>query len=60
MSRKIITSFVYPPIPLRSNDWCAYFDDLGAEDSPYGWGAIEAEAIADLLENYDEDEEATT
>lgn len=51
--RKIETSFVYPPIPIRDFDWCATFDDYdGAEDSnhPVGFGRTEAEAIADLIE----------
>lgn len=50
---KIRTSFVYPPIPIRSCDWVAYRDN----DEPYddghmrqGFGATEAEAIADLLQ----------
>jgi hypothetical protein len=54
MERKIITSFEYPPIPIRSHDWCAYYDDLGADCSPYGWGRTEEEAIQDLLDNYEE------
>lgn len=49
MPRKIITVHECPPIPTRGCDWCAYFDDLGADGSPYGWGATEQEAIADLL-----------
>lgn len=50
MERKIITSHVYPPIPWRNNDWCAYYD--GTEESGnYGWGETEAEAIADLKDN---------
>lgn len=44
---KIITNNVYPPIPDRRFDWCAYHD--GDEESQhYGWGVTEAEAIADL------------
>ena len=46
---RVVTSFVYPPIPVRKFDWCAYRD--GAEESGnYGWGHTEAEAIADLQE----------
>ena len=46
----IITRNVYPPIPLRDYDWCAYYD--GHEEAgPYGWGRIEQEAIDDLKEN---------
>lgn len=51
IGRKIVTSNVYPPIPYRSMDWCAYFD--GDEESGIrGWGATETEAIDDLLEVY--------
>ncbi len=47
----IKTSFVYPPIPIRSMDWCAYLD--GQEESGnYGWGHTEQEAIRDLFDNY--------
>ena len=51
--RKIVTSFVYPPIPWREIDWSAHYD--GDEESGFrGWGKTEAEAIADLKQ-----EEAT-
>lgn len=43
----MITSFVYPPIPIRQFDWCAYLDGT-EEEGPYGWGKTEAEAILDL------------
>ncbi len=44
---KIVTSHVYPPIPDRRWDWCAYHD--GEEESGhYGWGRTEADALADL------------
>lgn len=46
--RKIVTSNVYPPIPDRRFDWCAWFDDDGEERGRYGWGRTEAEAIAEL------------
>lgn len=53
---KIITSNIYPPIPDRSHDWGAYYD--GKEEDGYkGFGATEAEAIRDLVENYETDEE---
>lgn len=48
--RKIMTHCVFPPIPTRAFDWCAYYDP---EASEYGWGATEEEAIKDLVENYD-------
>lgn len=47
---KIVTEYVYPPIPIRSFDWCAHYDD---PEGPCGYGATETEAIADLTENYE-------
>jgi hypothetical protein len=46
--RKIITENVYPPIPLPDFDWCAYREGDEEIASKHGWGATEAEAIADL------------
>lgn len=52
--RKIVTENVYPPIPIRRFDWCAYYD--GDEESgPRGWGETEQKAIADLRINNEED-----
>lgn len=48
-ARKIITEFIHPPIPDRCNDWQAYREGDDGDDL-FGWGATEAEAIADLLE----------
>ena len=51
--RKIVTSFVYPPIPIRSCDWAAYFDDDEPDDDGnmmVGRGATEQAAIQDLLD----------
>ena len=57
-TNKIITAYVFPPIPYRGNDWCAYSDDYdGAPDAGpqvVGWGATEAEAVADLKEKIGE------
>lgn len=51
MPRTIKTDHVYPPIPIREFDWCAWYD--GEEElGHYGYGRTEAEAIADLEENY--------
>jgi hypothetical protein len=51
---KIVTEFVYPPIPIRQFDWSAIDGDTydGAEDSrcPIGYGATEQAAIDDLLD----------
>ena len=46
--RKIITDHVYPASPFRCFDWCAFYDDEGAENQNYGWGRTEQEAINDL------------
>lgn len=51
MTAKIITNLVHPPIPLRQFDWAAYRDGFEPEcGEPYGQGATEAEAVADLLQ----------
>jgi hypothetical protein len=47
VERKIVTSFVNPPIPIRSHDWSAHYE--GEEEAGnYGWGRTEAEAIQDF------------
>jgi len=50
---KIRTEHVYPPIPSRTSDWCAYDEDSydGAEDAGpqlVGWGPTEEIALEDL------------
>ena len=40
---KLVTSHIYPPIPDRSHDWCAYVEG-DEEASKYGYGATEEEA----------------
>jgi len=50
--RPIVTSHVYPPIPLRSFDWAAHRE--GDEEGLCGWGATEEDAIEDLLVVEDE------
>lgn len=47
--RKIITTHIYPPIPIRSFDWQATLDDYEPGE-PIGHGPTEAAAKADLLE----------
>lgn len=54
----IVTRYIHPPIPIRSFDWSATLDDYdpGEPDGecgyhgsdPIGYGAIEADAIAEL------------
>ena len=46
---RIVTSFVYPPIPVRSFDWLAHYDN---PEGPVGSGETEAEAVNDLLSNH--------
>jgi hypothetical protein len=48
MTRRIITAYEHPPVPLPPF-WRAWCDNLGADASPYGMGETEAEAIADLM-----------
>lgn len=47
-TRKIVTKFDPPPIPVRECDWSATFDDYDL-GSPIGHGATEQNAIDDLL-----------
>lgn len=53
--RKIVTSNVYPPIPVRDFDWVAYREG-DEENGPRGYGKTETEAVRDLEENYDDTE----
>ena len=49
---RIKTRNIYPPIPLRNFDWCAYDDETYCCPecrSPVGYGRTEQEAIDDLL-----------
>ena len=47
--RKVQTTHVFPPIPLRNFDWRASFAD-GDEGDPVGWGVTEKDALQDLYE----------
>jgi hypothetical protein len=53
MSRRIVTCFEHPPIPCPPF-WRAWDDNLGADNSPYGQGATEQEAVDDLLEQLED------
>jgi hypothetical protein len=53
-NRVIRISHVYPPIPCRDFDWCA-FRDGEEEGGNYGWGSTEAIAIVNLLELEEEE-----
>ena len=54
-TKKIITHFVFPPIPDRTHDWCAYYEG-DEETGRYGWGETKEEAIRELKENYGDNE----
>lgn len=51
---KIITRYDPPPIPPREFDWTAVDDDTYEPGCPIGYGATEAEAIADLREQLED------
>lgn len=46
--RKIITTHVCPPIPIREYDWCAYRDGDDERPELYGWGSTEQAALENL------------
>ena len=46
--KKIVTGHMWPPIPIRSFDWIAYFD--GEEHGARGFGKTKEEAIRKLHE----------
>ena len=49
MDPLILVQFDPPPIPLRQFDWSAWREGM-EEEGPYGYGASEEEARADLAE----------
>lgn len=49
----IATTNIYPPIPDRRFDWCAYDDDV--EEGTQGFGETELEAIMDYAEQVQAD-----
>jgi hypothetical protein len=53
----IHTYFVYPPIPIRSFDWSATFDDYdGSPDAGYqccGEGETELQAVTALYDEWE-------
>lgn len=51
--KQIIAHNIFPPIPVRDFDWCAFYEG-DEERQEYGYGATEQEAIADLRKNFDE------
>jgi hypothetical protein len=50
----IIATRINPPVASRDLDWCAHY--RGEEEAGgYGWGATEADAIADFVLNHQDD-----
>lgn len=48
--RKIVTTNICPPIPIRDYDWSAHYE--GEEEAGnYGYGSTEAAAIQDFKDN---------
>lgn len=60
---RIHTEHVFPPIPDRSHDWAAYDDDTycgcGECHCLTGYGPTEAAAIADLMDQLDEEKQGS-
>lgn len=52
--RTIVTDYWRKPIPTNRFDWSAH-DDNYEPGCPVGYGATEADAIADLMEQFDDD-----
>lgn len=50
--REVKTSHVYPPIPIRTMDWSAWFD--GREEGCVAHGRTEEDAVNNLLELVEE------
>jgi hypothetical protein len=51
-SPKIILTYVYPPIPLRTCDWSAHYEGEEDEHMAIGHGRTAEDAVIDLIENH--------
>ncbi len=49
---KIVTTHVFPSIPIRSFDWSAHYDGEEGDFMAIGWGSTEEDAIEDLKEQF--------
>ena len=57
----IKTENVYPPIPNRNHDWCAFDDNTyDGPGSTIGWGPTKEAAIADLMERLEDAQSSLT
>lgn len=52
MTPRVIVTFIYPPIPIRSMDWQAHYAGEEDEQMDIGEGATAEEAVVDLIENH--------
>jgi hypothetical protein len=46
--RDVVLKQVYPPIPDRRWDWCAWHDGEEEDTHHTGWGPTPEQALADL------------
>jgi hypothetical protein len=46
---KIVTQYIYPPVPFRDHDWMAYDSDEEGE-GPTGYGETEVAALKDFID----------
>jgi hypothetical protein len=51
----IDSTYVYPPIPTDACDWAAWEED-NCESGPCGYGPTREAAVADLLDQIEEEE----
>lgn len=50
MTRKLVTSYIHPPIPYRGFDWMVYDENEAEQPTVVGWGVTEWEAIRDYAD----------
>jgi hypothetical protein len=54
--KPIRTHWLFPPIPVRIYDWTAVLDSYEPDD-PIGYGVTEQDAINDLRQQIEDEEE---
>ena len=53
----VTVNFEYPPIPIRTCDWRAWYSSDDSDNPDCGWGATPEDAIQDLVDSYEDPEE---
>jgi hypothetical protein len=53
--KHLVMKHVFPPIPIRDFDWCAYLADEVEDSSTYGWGRTPEEAAENWKEQRDDE-----